>query len=496
MKISCGSCVVAAVSLLLLPAASFSQTRSGVARLNPVLAVAGESRVIAWSIPNGRPAAVLSVSTSPPLSFPPRAEVVDANGTPTIRLTVPPATQPGEYQIELTARSEDGRVLPAVISLTVDPLTLPRAATSRNPIILLNGFQLICTDSASTLAASVGTFGQMASLLQADGAAVAFFNNCSYGDIQIEQLAAQLKTYLAGLTYTDGSPVTQVDIVAHSMGGLITRAYLAGLQADGSLLPPQNPKVGKVVLIGTPNFGSFQAPRVGTQAPEMVLGSTFLWNLVRWNQGQDDLRGVDTVAVIGNAGSYYSPANLDDGVVSLTSGSLSFTRSDQRTRVVPYCHVTPGITTAFGTVGMICAGAHGIADIDQPSHQTAQIVRSFLSGTSDWATIGQTPSQMSWWSQYGGIYFAVENASGSQYYNDLTQVSLGTVALNNGGAANAVFYNEFIKGTGTLQFTSSSLGTATCGSFTAPSGYYFPVRCKYGPDITSVTPLIDRKSVV
>src|ERR1017187_407942 len=274
------------------------------------------------------------------------------------------------------------------------------------------------------------------------------------------------------------------------MGGLITRAYLAGLQADGSLLPPQNPKVGKVVLIGTPNFGSFQAPRVGTQAPEMVLGSTFLWNLVRWNQGQDDLRGVDTVAVIGNAGSYYSPANLDDGVVSLTSGSLSFTRSDQRTRVVPYCHVTPGITTAFGTVGMICAGAHGIADIDQPSHQTAQIVRSFLSGTSDWATIGQTPSQMSWWSQYGGIYFAVENASGSQYYNDLTQVSLGTVALNNGGAANAVFYNEFIKGTGTLQFTSSSLGTATCGSFTAPSGYYFPVRCKYGPDITSVTPLM------
>jgi uncharacterized protein (TIGR03437 family) len=426
------------------------------------------------------------------MSFPPLAELVPADGT--IRLTVPPATQPGEYQVELTGRNEDDRPLTATMSLSVSPVTLPKAATSRNPVILLNGFQLICTDSASTLAASVGTFGQMASLLQTDGAPVAFFNNCSYGDIPIEQLAAQLKTYLAGLTYTDGSPVTQVDIVAHSMGGLVTRAYLAGLQTDGSLLPPENPRVGKVILIGTPNFGSFQAPRVGTQAPELVPGSTFLWSLARWNQGQDDLRGIDALAVIGNAGSYYSPANFDDGVVSLTSGSLSFARPDQRTRVVPYCHVTPGITTAFGTIGMNCAGAQGIADIDQPSHQTAQIVRSSLSGTSDWTSIGQTPSQMPWWSEYGGVYFAVENASGSEYYNDLTQVSLGTIALNNGGAANAVFYNEFIKGAGTFQFSSSSLGTASCGSFTVPSGYYFPVRCKYGPNITSVTPLMSNVS--
>jgi len=490
MKYHVRSSPLPAAWLLLLPAVSIGQTRIETPALDSVLTVAGESRVLAWPVPLGRPASITSITTSPPIEFPPIAELVDLDGSPGVRVSLPPATPPGEYRVELAGRNQDGRPLAATISLTVSPITFPKPINGRNPVILLNGFQLICTDSDSTLAASVGTFGQMASLLQADGAPVAFFNNCSYGDIRIEQVAAQLNLYIAGLTYTDGSAVTQVDIVAHSMGGLIARAYLAGLQADGSLLPPQSPRVGRVVLISTPNYGSFQAPRVGTQAPEMVPGSTFLWGLATWNQGQDDLRGVDTLAIIGNAGSYYSAGNLDDGVVSLTSGSLGFARSDQRTRVVPYCHITPGITTVFGTVGMVCTGAQGIADIDKPSHQTAQIVRSFLSGTSDWTSIGESPSQQPRWSQYGGVYFAVENAAGTQYYNDLTQVLLGSVALNNGGAANAVFYDEFIKGTGTFQFTSSSLGTVSCGSFTTPAGYYIADRCKYGPRISRVTPLM------
>jgi len=188
-----------------------------------------------------------------------------------------------------------------------------------------------------------------------------------------------LKAYIAGLTYTDGTPVAQVDLVAHSMGGLIVRAYLAGIQpGDGGFIPPATTGVRRVVLAATPNFGSFQAIGAGVQSPEMIPGNTFLWALARWNQNLDDLRGVDAIAVIGNAGTAYQTPNLDDGVVSLTSGSIGFAYSDQSTRIVPYCHVTPSLETLFGTVGMICSGAQGIVDIDSPAHLTAQIVRSFL----------------------------------------------------------------------------------------------------------------------
>jgi hypothetical protein len=92
------------------------------------------------------------------------------------------------------------------------------------------------------------------------------------------------------------------------MGGLISRAYLAGLQPNQTLAPLSNARVRKLIQIATPNFGSFQAPRTGVQTSEMVPGSTFLWDLGTWNQRLDDLRGVDVLAVIGNAGMGYAPA--------------------------------------------------------------------------------------------------------------------------------------------------------------------------------------------
>ena len=47
---------------------------------------------------------------------------------------------------------------------------------------------------------------------------------------------------------------------AFSMGGLIARSYLAGLQPDRSQLRRRRPPwCGKLILIATPNFGSFVA---------------------------------------------------------------------------------------------------------------------------------------------------------------------------------------------------------------------------------------------
>ena len=134
---------------------------------------------------------------------------------------------------------------------------------------------------------------------------------------------ADLGTFLNTL----GAP--QVDVVAHSMGGLIVRAYLAGQQAStGVFNPPATPIIRKAVFLATPHFGSFLLDSAlaealfgtGTQATEMKPASQFLWDLATWNQFGDDLRGVDAVAVIGNAG----PSQQSDGVVGLTSGSLDF----------------------------------------------------------------------------------------------------------------------------------------------------------------------------
>ncbi len=483
---------------LFLPSLAVAQVTSTTAQSVPeriLLArseiVAGRSGALAWPTDRGSLTSLRSLDTSPPLSVP-LSVTMRAPGI--LDLHVPPGTPPGTYAIEITGNDVTGRLFQASTEVTVLPPTVPRAVNNRTPVILLNGFQAICNPlrSDSTIENSKDTFGLLATLLQGDGIPVAFFNNCaSSGDPTIEQLAIQLGTFIANLTYTDGTPVTEpVDLVVHSMGGLIARAYLAGLQQNGSLIPPSL-RVRKLVLIATPNFGSFQAPAFGVQTSEMVPGSGFLWELATWNQRGDDLRGVDALAIAGDGGFHYSAGTggtFDDGVVSLTSASLRFARFDERrTRVVRYCHVTP---TPITPLGMNCASYQGIAEINSSTHSTWRIIHSFLANTTDWLSIGASLTQNSWLSQYGGLYFALENLAGTQYFHDLTQVKVGNVLLTNGGATNTIYYSDFIQGTGPVQFVSQSQGTVGCGSFSAVPGQYIALTCKYGPIINSVTPRV------
>jgi uncharacterized protein (TIGR03437 family) len=398
--------------------------------------------------------------------------------------------KPGEYSVKLSAFSESGEERMAALDVWLEPMQAVPLAAMQPPVILLNGFQLSCPIPV-TSPPSAETFGNLESELNSAGISVYFFDNCKQGsgDESIEVLAADLGQVISTLRYTDGTTVQQVNIVAHSMGGLIARAYLAGLQSSGRLQPPANPKVRKLVLIATPNFGSFQAFNIGVQSSEMYPGSAFLWNLGRWNQYGDDLRGVDALAIAGDAICcnllvVLAPygANSGDGLVSLSSASIGFASDQSRTRILKYCHTdsVPG-----------CSG-FGIANVKE-APETGQIILSFLGGTSDWMSIGGTPTTDPYLSKYGGVYFAAETA-GNQYLNDLSSVSLWTISLSNGGATNSVYYAEFVSGTGTFQAKSASLGQVTYGPITVPTGRYTAFRAKLSPAIFGVTPLLANAS--
>ncbi len=360
------------------------------------------------------------------------------------------------------------------------------AAPPRSPVVLVNGFQIACDPNAT----SSSTFGLLQQYLTADGAVVYFFNNCLYPGDSIEKLGQDFGAWLATLKDASGNPVAQADVVVHSMGGLIVRSYLSGKRdAAGSFNPPSAPPIGKFVLIATPNFGTPVAALgfgLGSQTAEMVPGSQFVWDLATWNQGLDDLRGVDALAIAGNAAPFFDSnhsipglAAASDGIASLASTSLAFspTATDERTRIVPYCHTS---------LSFFPCSAPSIANVDSPTHLTGEIVRSFLAGTSDWQSIGHTPSQDPILSTYGGSLVEFEDASGTPI-GGVTQVSFGVPQSNYATNGHTQFFNEFIPAqSGTVNGTSPT--GPLSASLTLPAGGYRAALVKDLPAIARIQP--------
>jgi uncharacterized protein (TIGR03437 family) len=411
--------------------------------------------------------------------------------------------KPGEYKVTLSATSDTGEERQTTLDVVVKPLVSLPAGTTRPPVVLVNGWQTGFSGSCPVATTSATTFGNLAQYLVSDGVPVVYlFDNCLEDANQsIETLANDLGDFLNSIKYDDGTQVPQIDLVCHSMGGLIARAYLAGLQPNQTYTPPANTLVRKLVLIATPNFGSFVVGNyvstiiAGTQSAELAPGSAFLWNLATWNQRGDDLRGVDAIAIAGNAGSY-SPslssgvvlANASDGLVSLTSASLGFvSQKAALTRIVPYCHVDPSAFTNL-SFGSFNCNAPGIANVTSSSHLTGQIVRSFLADTTAWSSIGTIPTSDRYLVGNGGMFFAAQGANAA-YVADLTQATWGTVPFQNGGDLGTIFYYDFIYGSGPFSAASTSLGTINCGTVSAPVGYFAATRCKLGAAVFNVTPL-------
>ena len=402
---------------------------------------------------------------------------------------------PGTYAVTLSATSAAGDTMSAQVDLVVQPRqTVPKSST-RAPVVLLNGWIYGYTGQCGTSSSSSVSFGNLAQYLVSDGVPVVYlFDNClEDANGTIEELGIDLNTFLNSIKYDDGSQVTQIDVVAHSIGGLIVRAYLEGLQTNESYLPPYTPLIHNLVMIGVPNFGSFvvgnavNAFPTGTQGAELIPGSALLWNLATWNQRGDDLAGVSAIAIVGNAGSYATLSsntldNASDGLVSLTSASLGFVIPAPKfnaTRVVPYCQVDPGVFTNTTVLGNFNCNATGIANVNSTTHETGVIVRSFLAGNTNWQTAGGSPSADPWLSTNGGAFFAMQNVTAA-YVTDLTLADWGNAAMTNGGNLATIYYTDFVSGTAASEFkaTSTSLGTFNCGSLTVQIGSFAAYRCK------------------
>jgi len=370
------------------------------------------------------------------------------------------------------------------------PSGTPVPATTLPPVVFINGFQFEgCPSSFAD------TFGIADQVLQSNGEVSLFFSTCSLSSTStIEDLAGAFATFLSGLQYTNGQPVQTVDVVAHSMGGLVLRSYLSGKQdALGVFQPPAATRVRKAVFLANPNFGTPIASLAGSallgfteQLNEMSSGSNFLFGLGTWNDGTDDLRGVDAVAAAGNAGigGLGEPSGFDDGVVPLTSASLQFYLPG-RTRVVPYCHIDGGgIITLFN----LCPGnAQGIADINSAMHLSAQIIISFLNGTSDWQSVGTAAESDPFLSVDGGLIIAAHAADDSTLnLNSATAGLMGADKQLSISSDNLAFTDQFPAGFIGFNVTAGSLNIT--GAATLPAGGTEPFIVKPGPLIARVFP--------
>ena len=366
------------------------------------------------------------------------------------------------------------RVLRGVLVVGATMTVLP-AQHSTTPVLFVNGFQTPCPGSGLA-----GTFGQLPGILKQDGAtSVDFFDVCSSAGSSIEVLAGLLTAKIQSYS-------VPVDVIAHSMGGLVVRAYLQGWTASPFLNPPANPKIRKLVLLGTPNAGVLNVFSIwpSNQVAEMQFGSPFLWYLATWNQQYDDLRGVDTLAIVGTAG-IGGNGNPSDGVVDVASAAIGFAdTSGVRTRAVPYCHA--------GAAALFCtAGAAALANVSGTSHLSYQLIRSFLDGTTVWTKVAPQASAVS---NTGGLQFSLGAPGGGFYYsNQLTAVSVAggglAYALKNPVANSPFWYNDGIPAGTNYTLTMNLAGQqVNLPGVSVPAAGFLTFRLKFPPWVALVAP--------
>ena len=198
------------------------------------------------------------------------------------------------------------------------------------------------------------------SLLEAEGWLVKYFSypsqNPSHWNIPISDLAGDLNDSLDIWCNSPLIVVGDVNIVAHSMGGLISRYLLAHPEEFTSA-----DKVQRLVTLGTPNYGAavgLVSGLPGTlQGIQMKFGSNFLWDLHEdWEEASIQ---AEVLCIAGARNNYTDP---HDDVLLLPSACLENLGH-------PSCYIPNPHT-----------GADGMAYIKDVSHPSYVAIKSLLEG--------------------------------------------------------------------------------------------------------------------
>jgi uncharacterized protein (TIGR03437 family) len=379
--------------------------------------------------------------------------------------------------------------IPAILGAQLVPAGQPVPTGPNPPVVFLDGYQAGCigSDFASNFAAAD-------KLLQAHSIVTLYFDNCTVtgplgagGKPDIETLGAAFGKFLAGLKYTDGTAVTQVDVVAHSMGGLVVRSYLAGMSdtTPRTFTPPAAPGIRRMIFLATPHFGTTIAAILGSdiQTQEMSPASSFLLALNTWNQGTDDLRGLPAIAIAGNGGTgQESTPGFDDGVVTLSSASLGFYRSGV-TRIVPDCHTMDILLTEFGYCPTSAPALNTITN--DTSNSVSNIIVSYLTGTTAWQSVGQSAESNTLLSTMGGLNLQLRDQndnplsiSGASYATSTTPTSFH---INSNAGA---YLEEVPAGTPLNVSVTPVSGTVATATETVPATTVLTAIVKPGPSIS------------
>src|ERR1017187_10844026 len=123
-----------AIVALGLQGVALAQVSETPAVLEPIRAVAGESRLAAWRSTGASIASITSIRMTPPLPFPMRVEVVGEPEMRKLHVVIPPATPAGEYTIHVVGRDVNERPISAELHATVDAvMVLAAQAAARVP---------------------------------------------------------------------------------------------------------------------------------------------------------------------------------------------------------------------------------------------------------------------------------------------------------------------------------------------------------------------------
>lgn len=218
----------------------------------------------------------------------------------------------------------------------------------------------------------------------------------------IERIAGEFGSYICEtvkggvLNLENGScsDSKSVDVVAHSMGGLVSRAYMAGMATlgnDSTGKPIKLPyhssnSIRKLVMAGTPNYGvsvaslaeTFDIPLVDLikhpQIKQLAYGSQFVWNL-HWawrNKLKHRTLPTENNLLLIAGTNTETTAEISDCVVDVASAVLpeEFLANKDRIRYLPYKHT-------YARPGCINKSPE-LAKVVGYQHETYKLIRSFL----------------------------------------------------------------------------------------------------------------------